>query len=1730
MKVKTLVSKLLILTVCSVIFSNIKAQRIPIERAQREFQARYYFINKSYVKWPPINDSTQNYWADGAYGDLSIDPQKGALLVSDLANKFWGATAIYTYFTDCNPEGLQEINTYSGTKGFHFVDSNHVTKNNYISQFLKLESDITKLTCIKNAGKMVNLVGRSICSCNFSRFDDTHYSTCDQVKECLTSYYPNVPYGFSAQNVFDFRPSCAFTTHATSCTEIGVREQVAYEVPGAEQTYYLASLSNCKGNVEADLTKYLAGSAKLFLLLRSYGSDSNIPPVTADGRFHYFTDFQVGSVSHTMPLGGSDAVFTNYCPGFADVGESGWGLPENDQAPNDIVIVSPDFQIPDGYYPSRDGDDDQSNCENPAGFTFNPYTGNVHRSITDLEVWGSTGDEQLVWKRYSNSRSGDYTSSYGNVHNWNSNYQFFMQENDSNLFKQAQVLIHYPEGGENIYTQDSIDKEMWLPPAGVGKKLLQNSDTFTLQMASGYRYRFERLKKDTSGKSRYVLRDFRDAHQNLYKFTYQNDSLLTQVTEPAGRSLHITYQTINGMPVISKVSSSDGRNVSYQYNVFTDDSAKTWVSLSKVMYGDSTKATYTYIQKKPGAHPVLEHAVDPRLDAADVDMRYVYDTTREDGYIKEEKNGRTSETMATLTVSSDERYVCYPNGRVQTYNMPGEQLGQLNAYTDGIGRGTGYVYDNNGSGFLRMEADPSGHITKYDSLTAFGNTLQMTLPDGSNNTWKRDDLDQVLSFTDELGRVTTYKRDGQHRVLRIDYPDSSFEKFSYNNFGEVTTHTLRNKAQEINTYDDRGLKTSFKDALGNITKYAYDAFDRLKSVTDARNNVTSFTYNERGLVTKKKNADGSFQKYAYDSVGNRTTVTDELNHTWKTTYDEFKRPLTKTDPLNHKTKYSYNLVSPPSCGCSHTENKPTKIVLPGGNTTTIGYDIEWEKTSETVAAGTKDSATTFYEYDASGNLVTVIDPMQKEWTTEYDERNRKVSATTPLGDETQWEYDSAGNVIKIIRPDGSVIQNKYDKMNRVIQTIDAKNEITNMQYDVEGNITSITDADSNQYSFKYDVLNRRTRMTYPDNSFERYTYDSVSNLKTYTNRAGNVSSYTYDKRNRQLSASWNDGVTPSVTRNYDAAGRLAFIGSSVSTTKYGYDNANELTRDTEIVAGAAVNKVIIYQYNGDGLRSQVTYPDGTTISYAYTRRNQLDSIVSAASTVVNYDYDLDGNRTKKVLENGTNTIYSYDSSDRMLSVYNQKANVRFATFDYGYDKLDRRTFVKRINGKGDVYSYDATDQLTNVLYDASNPDSIPINWNTNVTSVYDPSGNRAQQIRNGDTTQYTSNSLNEYIKIGNNTLTYTINGNLKTNSGWAYTYDAMNRMVTASKAGTVVRFTYDALNRCIKRTVNDTATYYIYDGWNLIEERNAADAELQKYIQGAQTDEILKKVSPSNTVYYHYDALGDVAALTGTTGNMVEQYIYGAYGAFTIKTGNGDTLVSSAYSNRFLFTGREYLKDIDLYDYRNRMYSYRLGRFLQPDPLGFGGGDVNIYRYVNNNVLNLADAEGLCSLSYQRDHGSWLGGTGTYGQPSWNADGWDYQVGGTYIGNVTLKNPDGHYTCNTINCLGGNPEAGGAVTVSISGCCANKVYDVTLFINMEMYATGSGKANGGFWADGKQQVTGYGSAKKGSSISKTITATVTTDASGNAYVGKYDQSVVTGDRKGSWVSSTIYISGTINPK
>jgi len=99
-----------------------------------------------------------------------------------------------------------------------------------------------------------------------------------------------------------------------------------------------------------------------------------------------------------------------------------------------------------------------------------------------------------------------------------------------------------------------------------------------------------------------------------------------------------------------------------------------------------------------------------------------------------------------------------------------------------------------------------------------------------------------------------------------------------------------------------------------------------------------------------------------------------------------------------------------------------------------------------------------------------------------------------------------------------------------------------------------------------------------------------------------------------------------------------------------------------------------------------------------------------------------------------------------------------------------------------------------------------------------------------------------------------------------------------------------------------------------------------------------------------------VADANATLQETVE---YGAYGQTVYKDAvSGSTATVSYTGNPYGYTGREPDAETGLYYYRARYYDVEAGRFIQSAPIGFGGGDTNLYAYVVNNPINLYDPSG----------------------------------------------------------------------------------------------------------------------------------------------------------------------------
>ncbi len=216
---------------------------------------------------------------------------------------------------------------------------------------------------------------------------------------------------------------------------------------------------------------------------------------------------------------------------------------------------------------------------------------------------------------------------------------------------------------------------------------------------------------------------------------------------------------------------------------------------------------------------------------------------------------------------------------------------------------------------------------------------------------------------------------------------------------------------------------------------------------------------------------------------------------------------------------------------------------------------------------------------------------------------------------------------------------------------------------------------------------------------------------------------------------------------------------------------------------------------------------------------------------------------------------------------------------------------------------------------------------------------------------------------------YDNNGNLLTKTQISngqvsyYTWDYRNRLtsvVVKNAQGTVLstsQYTYDPLNNRIGVSVNTGSgavqTWTAYDGTNPYADFNSSGQTTHRYLYSPAVDAVLADVSTSgsgSTSWELADELGSVRDVANVQGTVIDHDQYDPF---------GNLISESNPSNGDRFKYAEQQADATGLSYdRARYYNPATGRFISQDPAGFGGGDVNLYRYVGNDPTAMTDPTG----------------------------------------------------------------------------------------------------------------------------------------------------------------------------
>ncbi len=118
---------------------------------------------------------------------------------------------------------------------------------------------------------------------------------------------------------------------------------------------------------------------------------------------------------------------------------------------------------------------------------------------------------------------------------------------------------------------------------------------------------------------------------------------------------------------------------------------------------------------------------------------------------------------------------------------------------------------------------------------------------------------------------------------------------------------------------------------------------------------------------------------------------------------------------------------------------------------------------------------------------------------------------------------------------------------------------------------------------------------------------------------------------------------------------------------------------------------------------------------------------------------------------------------------------------------------------------------------------------------------------------------------------------------------------------------------------------------------------------------------------------GDGVTVQGTTAHLVTDHLVSVRLVVDTATGQvAQRLDDDAWGGiihdttpgfqPFGFAGGLYDQHTGLTHFGAREYAAATGRWLQKDPIGFAGGDANVYAYVGNDPVNFVDPSGLSAL------------------------------------------------------------------------------------------------------------------------------------------------------------------------
>lgn len=915
----------------------------------------------------------------------------------------------------------------------------------------------------------------------------------------------------------------------------------------------------------------------------------------------------------------------------------------------------------------------------------------------------------------------------------------------------------------------------------------------------------------------------------------------------------------------------------------------------------------------------------------------------------------------------------------------------------------------------------------------FEQPVQVDLPDGASLKFTYSALHlRMTSRVDEAGIKTEYQRDSLGNLLKkidaVGTPDERVTEYELNSLGQPTKITRKGRTEINGTvtpdatwqleFDGLGFVQKITDPEGGVRQYIVDRGGNTVSYTDPRGNTTRFDVDTAGNLVKITDPFGKVVSLVYDKVGNQLTYTDARGKAAQMAYDAMNRMTKYTNAVGGSYKVQYN-----------GQGLPIQETDEDGRVSTLEFDNFLRLTKEVDAVGNKtEHSYQIPDGSQAGQLGTLLYPTEVKYPTftqqtRYDERERPTSETllnpNALGTEglvSATGYDKRGLVKSETDANGKTSFYVYNAFGQRTEATDSLGAKTYAQYDARGNLLQVTDAKGNATRFEYDRNSRLTKEILPLGQAKTYQYDATGNLQRHVDPVGNKSLFEYDALNRVTKAQRYDTVGTlrrTTTYTWDAEGNLTawsdtdHVRAETTSAALTYDDANRKTGETVTYPGGNTLGYG-YTYSSAGLKTKLTWADGTNIDYGYSGHGELETVTLPGEGTISVNQFKWTAPTKVTLPGGTVQERSYDGLLNLESLKVKNA-AQQTTLDlqntYGkVQELKQSSRTDTVGGssttKNSSFTFDGETRLTQAQTDAGAFGTATENF------TLDAVGNRIAHSQVSGAWTYDSNSRLIQRGTGVNATTYAYDdaGNLtqKTEPGnkvTRYAYDTRNRLVEVKdgSGNLIARYGYDPLNRRIwKEQYRDAQgnalatgkrTHYLYADEGLIAEATqdiTLNPDLSVTANGSPhidtqygptpdadfgTDVLFVKTKDSNgqdmVAYYHNDQLGAPVQATNKAGDVVWAASYNVFGQAQITT-PAPTIDKPTIGSNLRLPGQYYDDETGLHYNYFRYYDPSTGRYTQEDPIGLEGG-INRYVYASGNPLTGLDPYGLFDITNPAD-------------------------------------------------------------------------------------------------------------------------------------------------------------------